>query len=177
MFKTAFLAGALALLTPYAASAQPAATSETEWHSITDVTGFFERYGFRTEPAMGPSHWLIAPSGDRILMTPVSDRGQTCCSGVRLEAMWLLGDSAAAEQAALYYESTNFLASLTLMRSESGTILRLQRDVLFARQRSADNIIGNASLLLQLIPHMQAALVDADPALPAFWALPPEDRR
>jgi hypothetical protein len=152
------------------AQAQDDARGTAHWQSATELAALFEAHGYSVATGEESLIWLIAADGTRVVMTPLSDRGETCCSGVRLEALWLVGDSVAARQIALDYERTNFLATLAITRAEAGTIIHLQRDILLARERSPANVVANAGLLFQLIPYFQSALVEADPALNAYWA-------
>lgn len=126
--------------------------------------------GYRIEDDNGVI--LYSVDGTRTQLVIFTD--DTRVHGIRLNAWFNIQNSQAAEQAAAYYEQTNPLASISIVRYEDFTAIALQRDIFFGDGVTPANILSNVALLYSIIPSFQASLAASDPELAAFWSAPAE---
>lgn len=126
--------------------------------------------GYRVEDDNGVS--LYSVDGTRTQLIIFTD--DTRVRGIRLNAWFNIQYSQAAEQAADYYEQTNPLSSISIVRYEDFTAIALQRDIFFGSGVTPANVLSNVALLYSIIPHFQSSLAASDPELAAFWSAPAE---
>lgn len=150
-----------------------AATEESTYfqaESPEQVYDLLRLNGYRIEDENGVS--LYSADGTRTQLIVFTD--ETSVRGIRLNAWFNIQKSQAAEHAADYYEQTNPLSSISIVRYEDFTAIALQRDIFFGSGVTPVNILSNVALLYSLIPHFQSSLAASDPELAAFWSAPAE---
>tara|TARA_A100001391_G_scaffold127189_3_gene86986 strand:+ start:48 stop:563 length:516 start_codon:yes stop_codon:yes gene_type:complete len=167
MLRQCFTGILLALAIAAMSSAQP--PHEYAEPTESELLSLFSNAGYEFETTANGFRWMIHPNGTRVSFLPYGHSDQQGVSAIRLGAMFLVWESSAAREAADYYESTNPLASVATLETEEGIVLVLQRDIMYLRHRTPENILANTSILFQLIPVFQSSIADSDPELAQRW--------
>jgi hypothetical protein len=137
--------------------------------SLEETQSLLKEVGFALVQAPEPHRWVLRSSGGHTLLMTFVGCKEERCEGVRVRAVWSLGERPLALAAVRSFELSVPIAHVSVRVGPQGKYLLVGRDIWMLPGRTAANVAAQLAHCDILASSMTEHLRAKDPGISEFW--------